>query len=109
MNWFEKISSAMIPMTAGEMKWAEFALVPMPEFWCTEEIAFERDGELYSEDQLPRIEGRNLILSDVFEINEDFLYRIEEQPETMGWIGESKQHLRPARNLAEKVRNVLGI
>jgi hypothetical protein len=107
MNWFRKISSAVIPMTAGEMKWAEFAIGPMDEFWCTEEIAFERDGELYSEDKLPRIEGRNLILSDVAEINEDFLYRIEEQPQTMGWIGEPKQHLRPATNLANKIRNIM--
>lgn len=119
MNWFKKTSSATIPMTAGEKNWADWAISPMYDYWCDEDEAYSRDGDVYDESQLPRIEGNNLIISEVFEINEDLLYRLEDQ----SWdvsdnsyavsgprAEQAKAGLyRPSANLAKKIRNVMGI
>lgn len=116
MNWFKKISSAIIPMTAGEKNWAEWAIDPMRDYWCDEEEAYARDGDIYDESQIPRIEGNSLILSDVLEINEDLLYRLEEQSwdvtdssdAVAGMRAEQAKAglYRPAANLAKKIRGI---
>lgn len=66
-------------LTKKQLELVEWALGPMADFWCTEEGAYERDGEVYQESDLPRIQFGQLFLSTVEEINEDLLYRLEEQ------------------------------
>ena len=78
MNWFKKISSRIVPMSPAQLSWANWALDGMWQYWSTEQGAYDRDGELYDESQLPQVQGNSLILSDVQEINEDLLYRLEE-------------------------------
>lgn len=56
-----------------------WALDPMEDYWCGEAGAYGRDGEVYPESALPCIRNDNLFLSTVPEINEDLLYRLEEQ------------------------------
>lgn len=74
-----------ITLTKAQWDWVEWALGAMPDFWCTSEGAEERLGEnetdlkVYSEDDLPKLEGRVLTLSSVHEINTDLLYRLEVQ------------------------------
>ena len=79
MNWYKKISSKIIQMTPAEKDWATWAIDPMFDMWCDKDGAWERDGIIYNENNLPRIEGSNLILSNILEINEDLLYRLEDQ------------------------------
>lgn len=66
-------------LTAGEAELADWALGPMDEYWTDEDEAFARDGEVYSPDYLPKLDGNVLTLSPVDEINEDFRYRVETQ------------------------------
>ena len=111
MNWFKKISSNIIQMTPAEMNWADWAIDPMYDMWCGEAGAWERDGELYTEDKLPRIQGNNLILSDIQEINEDLLYRLEEQSFDAsecdaGSENQKSARCRAANSLANKIRGV---
>ncbi len=108
MNWFKKISSNIIQMTPAEMNWADWAIDPMRDYWCTEEGSYGRDGEMYDESQLPKIEGNSLILSDVLEINEDLLYRLEEMSYDVAYCDATSQQqsarCRAAYSLAEKIR-----
>ena len=56
----------------------EWALNDMEYFWTTEDGAYERDGEVLSLDQLPRIINNCLILGDE-RTTEDLLYRLSAQ------------------------------
>jgi len=113
LNWFKKIANVAISMTPAERNWASWALDPMWEYWCTESGAYERDGEMYEEVSLPRIDGNSLFLSDIPEINEDLLYRLEDQTSaTSECDANSEQQIsarcRSAFNLANKIRSILG-
>jgi hypothetical protein len=114
MNWYkkEKYSSKIIQMTPAEQNWASWAIDPMSNMWCDKEGAWDRDGEIYEEINLPRIEGAVLFLSDIPEINEDLLYRLEEQATaTAECDAGSEQQIsarcRSAFNLANKIRSIL--
>jgi len=112
MNWYQKIAIISVLMTKAESYWAEWALDPMWDLWCTESGAWERDGEIYLEMYLPRIMGNSLILSDVEEINEDLLYRLEEQAPDVSYtdsISDQQEIVRSraALSLSKKIRNIL--
>ena len=109
MNWFKKIANVSVQITPAEAKWASWAIDPMFTMWCDEDGAWDRGGEVYDESQLPRIEGGSLILSDTYEINEDLLYRLEEQSfDTSECDAGSEQQkaarCRAAFSLASKIR-----
>ena len=111
MNWFKKISSSIVQMTPAEINWASWAIDPMYDMWCDETGAWERDGELYSEDKLPTIQGNSLILSDIYEINEDLLYRLEEQSFDASECDADSEQQKSARcraafSLAQKIRGL---
>jgi hypothetical protein len=112
MSWFKKIANMSVLITPAEQQWAAWAIDPMWEHWCQESGAYDRDGEMYEEINLPRIEGNNLFLSNIPEINDDLLYRLEDQaPATSECDSTSEQQVnarcRSAFNLANKIRNVL--
>jgi hypothetical protein len=111
MNWY-KISFKTIQISPAEINWAEWALDPMYDMWCTEEGSYERDGNIYNENQLPKIENGIFILSEIYEINEDLLYRLEEQaPEVSECDAISNQQIkarcRAALTLSQKIRELL--
>jgi hypothetical protein len=110
MNWFKKISSNMVQMTPAEKNWADWAIDPMRDYWCDEEGAYSRDGDIYDENQIPKIEGNNLILSDTYEINEDLLYRLEEMSYDVAYCDATAQEqsarCRSAFTLAKKIRGI---
>ena len=109
MNWFRKIGSNVVQMAPAEMNWATWAIDPMSDLWCSESGAYDRDGEIYGESQLPKITGNNLILSDVPEINEDLLYRLEDQSYDTSYCDSASDQQQAARcraafSLAKKIR-----
>ena len=111
MNWFKKISSKIVPMTPAEANWANWALDVMWEYWCDESRAWERDGEVYDESFLPKTEGNSLVLSPASEINEDLLYRLEEQSSDTSECDAGSEQQKAARcraafSLANKIRGV---
>ena len=100
-------------ISKGERRWAEWAIDPMLDFWCSDEEAYARDGQVYPQNALPHVVGNALILSDVDEINEDLLYRLEIQaPDVCETDASSEQQVaaraRCAVGLAKKIRNALG-
>ncbi len=112
MNWYKR-AQVNILMTPSEKKWAEWAIDPMIDYWCSQEGAWERgEDNVYSINELPRIEGNVLYLSNISEINEDFLYRIEEQAQHVCETDASSNQqisarYKPALLLAKKIRKVL--
>ena len=112
---FLKIFSLSISLTPGELNWAEWAIDPMWEYWCTEEGAWERgEDTIFEESELPKLNGSILILSDIPEINEDLLYRTEEQSYNVcqtDAISEQQvsARYRSANSLSQKIRQMLGI
>lgn len=91
-----KYSDKQIKLTKYEAEQVEWALGAMGEYWTTPDGAYERDGALYDESDLPyltTLDGARflndprhcgaqkyyLILSNVEEINDDLEYRISEQ------------------------------
>lgn len=112
MNWYKK-ANVLIAITLAEKEWADWALDPMWEYWTTESGAYERDGQIYEESHLPRIEGNNLFISDIPEINEDLLYRLEEQAPAVAECDAVSEQQKSARcrssfSLAQKIRGVMG-
>jgi hypothetical protein len=112
MSWFKKIANMSLPMTPAEQNWASWAIEPMWDHWTTEDGAWDRDGNQYEEVNLPRIEGTVLFLSNIPEINDDLLYRLEEQSfDTSECDANSEQQkaarCRAAFSLAQKIRNIL--
>lgn len=109
MNWYKQAQA--IILSDSEKRWAEWAIDPMFDYWCTEEGEWERgDGPIYNESQLPRIIGNNFVLSPVMEINEDLLYRLEEQAVSVSETdaGSEQQvsaRARSALSLAKKIRD----
>lgn len=71
--------SKTVKLTAKQAKHVEWALGAMDDYWTTESEAYARDGKVYPVSALPRLEGATLTLSEVDEINDDLLYRLEEQ------------------------------
>jgi spore coat polysaccharide biosynthesis predicted glycosyltransferase SpsG len=112
---FLKQFSIQIQMTPAELDWADWAIDPEWEYWCTEDGAWERgEDEIYTEQQIPQINGNILILSDIYDINEDLLYRLEEQAHDVSQTdADSGQQInaryRSAKNLSSKIREQLGI
>jgi len=111
MNWYKKAQNKIIQMTPSEGNWAEWALGPMYDHWCDKDGAWDRGGEIYSESQLPKIEGSNLILSDIYEINEDLLYRLEEQSFDVSECDANSEQQKAARcraafSLSNKIKGI---
>ena len=99
-------------LTAGELDWAQWALDPMWDYWCTEDGAYERDGELVDSEWLPYVRGTHLVLPLHGPIIEDLLYRLEVQaPDVAETDAISEQQVaarsRPAIRLGEKIRDAL--
>lgn len=94
-----------LKLTAGETELADWALGPMDEYWTDEDEAVARDGEVYSPDYLPKLNGNILTLSAVDEINEDFRYRIEIQMADM--IGSNSSVLAPEARAQQRIINSL--
>lgn len=70
-------------LTPSETDLVDWALDPMRESWCTENGCYERDGAMYQEGDLPTLDGDELTLSAVADINDDLEYRITEQMKDM--------------------------
>lgn len=81
-----------VHLTKAQMDAVAWALDPMSDYWCSEEGAHERDGEVYPESALPCIKHEDLFLSTVPEINEDLLYRLEEQLPDMASQGDAPRN-----------------
>jgi hypothetical protein len=112
MSWYKKANTINITMTPAEKDWADWAISPMIDYWSTESGAYDRDGEIYKEDQIPSIQGNLLILPSVPEIIEDLLYRLEEQAyDVCATDVNSEQQqsarCRSANNLSNKIRGVI--
>lgn len=105
-----------VKLTLQQAEQVEWALGPMGDRWCSEGGAEERDGEVYGDESLPvlgpdgtRQTTRILLLSEVEEINEDLLYRLEEQlPDMERQAGHSgfdgKGAAKAALNAAARIR-----
>lgn len=112
MNWY-KISQSIIQITPAEASWAEWAIDPMFDYWCTESGAYERGEDfIYEKTDLPIIIGNTLKISGIPDINEDLLYRLEEQaPSVSKTDSNSTQQeasrSRAALSLAKKIRNFI--
>ena len=68
-----------VQLTKAQAEAVAWALDPMGDYWCSENEAWGRDGPVYDDADLPKLKGTVLVLSPVDEINEDILYRLEEQ------------------------------
>jgi hypothetical protein len=82
--------SKHVKLTLQQAEQVEWALGAMDDYWTSESEAIGRDGPVYPESALPHLAplvgprgpaktAKLLILSDVEEINDDLLYRLEEQ------------------------------
>ena len=111
MNWFKK-SNLNIQLTPAELNWAQWAIDPMYDYWCTEDGAWERDGNIYNENQLPILSNNNLTLSPIQEINEDLIYRIEIQAQDVSRtdsssVQQESARSRAAKSLAKKITRLI--
>jgi hypothetical protein len=99
-----------IKLTPKQFEAVEWALDVMPEHWCTEDGCYGRDGELYSEDKVPYIVDKTLVLSSVVEINEDLLYRLDTQLYDMtndDWDDKQAElAYRPIQKLVDKMKDM---
>lgn len=84
----------------------EWALDPMIDHWCTEDGAHGRDGKLYSECDLPRLQGQDLRPSQVNEINADLIYRLGTH---LSDISESPADIASGGRLADRLSKGLSI
>ena len=72
--------AARIHLTPRQREWVEWALDPMADFWCSTEGARERgEDAVYDEADLPRLDGKHLVVSAIADINADLLYRLQVQ------------------------------
>jgi len=99
-------------ITPGQRDWADWAIDPMFDYWCTEDGAYERGGELVDSEWLPYVRGTHLVLPLHGEIIADLLYRLEVQaPDVAETDAVSEQQVaarsRPAIRLGEKIRSAL--
>lgn len=83
-----------VKLTLQQAEQVEWALGAMDDYWTTEDEAEARGGPVYPASALPRLEAhqgsrgptktaRTLILSPIDDINDDLLYRLEEQLPSM--------------------------
>jgi hypothetical protein len=93
-----------IKLTKAQAAWVQWALYPMVDFWTDEEEARGRDGKVYSESDLPILNGLELTLSPVQEINSDLIYRMEVQAVDIATENEKYSSARAANAVAEKIR-----
>ena len=121
MDWYKQAQNIVqIQMTPAELDWADWAIGPMSEYWTTEDGAYDRgdfetdkDGPIYEEYQLPKIQGNILFIFPNEEMIEDLLYRLEDQALTVSDADSySNQQTaakhRPALNLSKKIRAAIG-
>lgn len=105
-------------LSPKEIAIIEWAADPVRESFCTEEGAYERDGALYEENVLPRVENGRFIPSPIEEINEDLKYRITEQLEDMsdsvggynpddGWDEEGREGI-ATKGIITRLKRKLG-
>lgn len=66
-------------LTKRQLELVAWAVEPMADHWCTEQGAHARDGEVLPESAMPYVLGKQVTLSTVPEVNDDLLYRLEEQ------------------------------
>jgi len=114
------MESKSVKLNPTEIQLAEWALEPMEAYWCTELGEQERgdeEGGIFSPEELPRIEGNIITMSPVCEINQDFMYRIEDQLDSMLddpgiFTGEEERSMTPQRSrrafysLTKKLRSL---
>jgi hypothetical protein len=108
-----KEAQKLILITPAEKIWAEWAIDPMFDYWCSEEGAWDRgEDEVYDISDLPRVQGNSLTLSNILDINEDLFFRLKEQaPSVCETMAISEQQIvarcRAPLSLARKIRQVL--
>lgn len=101
-----------IRMTAAQLDWADWAVEPMFELWCTPEGAWARGEKLVlDESNLPAIVDNWLILNHPT-TTEDLVYRLKvEAPRVSetdaGSDREVYDRMRAAISLAKKIKNNL--
>ena len=111
MNWYKQAQQVIL-LSPAETDWVDWALGDMYDHWCTEDGAYYRDGELYDEDKLPQLNGNVFIMSPIFEIMEDILYRLETQAEACSQTDANSNQQAAARcrsafTAAAKIRDIL--
>lgn len=111
-------------LTLQQAEQVEWALDPMADHWCSEAGADARDGEVLPESSLPVLgpcpgsrgpqkTSKALTLSDVPEVNDDLLYRLEEQLPDMQRQAEGKgfdssdRSVNAALNAARRIRHAI--
>lgn len=114
MNWYKKANSNIlnIILTPAEKEWADWAIDPMYDHWCTKEGAWDREGEILEENIIPIVQNNNLLIPNNSEIIEDLLYRLEQQAYDVCETDSSSEQqkiarYRSAKNLANKIRNII--
>ena len=98
-------------LTPKQFEAVEWAIAVMPDHWCTESGAWGRgEPTVYSEDKIPYIVDKTLVLSSVVDINEDLLYRLDTQLYDMtndDW--DDRQHklaYRPIQKLVDQIKEM---
>jgi len=84
------MTTTRVLLTGPQAEQVRWALGPMDDYWCSEGGGHERDGPIYPESDLPRLEETSwkktpaaLVLSPHTDINADLLYRLEVQLQDM--------------------------
>lgn len=98
-----------LKLTPKQFAAVEWALGAMPDYWCTESGAWGRgEPTVYSEDEIPYIVDKTLVLSSVAEINEDLRYRLDDE-DLIVWGVDLERHesaLRPIRRLVKQIKEM---
>ena len=102
--------SCSVKLTKRQASVVEWALDPMDDYWCSESGAWGRDGPIHPESDLPKLQGLILTLSNVDDINDDLLYRLEDQLPDMEeqaagqWTDEVEGDAKASISAAELIR-----
>lgn len=110
-----------VKLTLAQAEAVAWAIAPMSDHWTTEDGADARDGDVIPGSDLPRIvpdgtrkTSKILILSPRDEVNEDLLYRLEEQLPDMARQSsgfensdELRRSTKAALNAARRIRHRL--
>jgi hypothetical protein len=97
-----------ITLTRGEREWAEWSIGGMPD---DPEGREEMYGRAVPDSEMPRVEGRTLVVPTDPEVLEDLLYRLEEMAPNVSENdavsgAQIAARARPALTLAAKVRGL---
>lgn len=110
-----------VKLTLAQAEVVAWAIAPMSDHWTTEDGANARNGEVIPESDLPRLEPDGtrktsviLVLSPRDDVNDDLLYRLEEQLPDMARQSsgfedgdELRRSTKAAYNAARRIRHAI--